>query len=338
MILVSGATGFVGGTITRHLLDAGFKVRAMSRSAERALAALGATEEGRRALQEGRLTFVSADVTRPETLPAAVRDVETVIQAAQFPNAPIEDPAKGLTYMKVDRDGTLNLIAAIGAVYQARTAGPGLTRFPDGAPRFLYTSGVTASAEARWTWDRAKWQAEEAIRGSGLDWTIVRNSPTFGLSDASFNRIVGFTDFLPFLPLFGNGEEPITPVFVEDVGRLFVRLIQEPDKAKDLTLPFGGPDVLSINQFMSLYLELMGRRRPILHVPKPVGKAAGALLQLAPLERKPLSPGAVEFTAMGATADLGPLRERFPDFRVTPVREALATYVRPRGLLRRRRG
>lgn len=327
MILVSGATGFVGGAITRHLLDAGLAVRAMSRSVQRARTALASTDEGRRALDEGRLTFVAADVTQPATLPEAVRGVDAVIQAAQFPNAPIENPARGQTYMQVDRDGTLNLLSAVAQVYQARTAGPGMTRFPEGAPRFLYVSGVSVTPEAKPYWDRAKWQAEEAVRGSGLDWTIVRNSPTFGPQDVSFNRIIGFSDYLPFVPIFGDGEERITPVFVEDVGRLFACLIQDPPAARDLTLPFGGPDELTTNQFLRLYLEVLGRRRPILHIPKTVGKAAGTVLQLAPLDRKPLSAGAVEFTTMGAVADLALLHERFPDFRLTPVTEALRTYL-----------
>jgi uncharacterized protein YbjT (DUF2867 family) len=327
MILVSGASGFIGSAITRHLLAAGYEVRAMGRSAEHAQSVLGSLPEGRQALAEGRLTFVGADVTQPSTLPAAIQGVDTVVQAAQFPNAPIENPSRGWTYMKVDRDGTMNLLAAIALVFRAQTAGPGMTRFPDGAPRFLYVSGVTVSEDAEATWDRAKWQAEQAIRGSGLDWTIVRNSPSVGPRDVSFNRIVGFSDFLPFVPIFGGGNEKMSPVYVEDVGRLFARLVQEPEAARDTTLPFGGPDVVTMNQLIKLYLEIKRRRRPILHTPMALGKAAGAIAQLLPMERKPLSASAVEFASKGGVADLTLLRERFPDFGLTPIREALGQYV-----------
>lgn len=328
MILVSGATGFMGRTITRHLLRAGHEVRAMGRNADRVRAVLVRYEEGRRALEEKRLTFIGADVTRPATLPEAVRGVQAIVQCAQFPGAPNENPKEGLTYMKVDRDGTMNLLAAVAEVYQARTAGPGLTRFPDGAPRFLYLSGVTVSPEATETWNRAKWQAEEAIRGSGLEWNIVRASWTYGPEDTSLNRILGYSDVLPFVPLFGDGEAAITPLFVEDVGRLFVRLVEEPAAAADATIPLGGPEVLTLNQVFRTALEIMGRRRPLLHIPKPVGKVQGALMQFLP--GRPLTPAAVDFVSQGGVADLSVLRERFPDFQTAPLRPSLESYLRAR--------
>ena len=105
-ILVSGATGFVGGTIARHLLEAGHQVRAMSRSTGNAMTVFAKTEAGRRGLADGSLTFVQADVTRPETLLGAVAAVDAIVQAAQFAGAPVEDPGRGLTYMNVDLNGT----------------------------------------------------------------------------------------------------------------------------------------------------------------------------------------------------------------------------------------
>ena len=260
-ILVSGATGFMGSAITRHLLDAGYRVRAMGRSAERARSVLGRFEECRRALGEGRLTFISADVTRPETLLPAVAGIEVIVQAAQFPGAPNEDPGKGYTYMNIDRNGTMNLLEAISDVYWARTAGPGLVRFPSGSPRFVYLSGITVREEAPDTWNRAKWQAEEAIRGSGLDWTIVRSSMAYGPGDAALNTIIRYSDFMPVMPLFGDGEEKVTPVFVEDVGRVFTLVVAAANAADGATLPLGGPEVLTMNEILRTALSVMRRRR-----------------------------------------------------------------------------
>ncbi len=327
-ILVSGATGFVGGTITRHLLAARHTVRAMSRSAARTRAALEKTAEGREALSQGRLEFIEADVTQPATLTVAVDGVEVVIQAAQFTGAPVEDAARGLTYMNVDRNGTLNLLGALAQVHGESTAGPTMARFPDGAPHFLYMSGISASEDGPEPWNRAKWQAEEAIRGSGLDWTIVRGSWAYGPADSALNRIIGYSDLLPFVPIFGRGEDPLTPVFVEDIGRLFVLLVENPDRAIDTTFGLGGPDVVTLNEFLRVALTTMGRRRPILHIPVPLGKLQGALMQHLP--GRPLTPDAVDFVSQGGTAtqaDRQLLAERFPEFRTTPLQEALASYM-----------
>lgn len=328
IILVSGVTGFVGGTITRHLLDAGHQVRGLTRSTGKALKLYASHDSGRRALAENRLTFAPGDVTKPDSLLEAVRGVEVVVQAAQFNGAPVEDPAKGLTYMAVDRDGTLNLLGAVARVYGRPTAGPALARYPEGAPRFLYMSGVSVREDSPYTWDRAKWQAEEAIRGSGLDWTIVRSCWAYGPNDAALNRILHYSDYLPFVPIFGDGEEPLTPVFVEDIGRLFALLVANPDKAEDTTFRLGSPDQVTLNEFLRIALDFMGRRRPILHIPKPVGKVQGAVMQYFP--GRPLTPAAVDFVAQeGAVtdADRALLAERFPEFRTTPAREGLGSYL-----------
>lgn len=328
-ILVSGATGFMGSAITRHLLADGYTVRAMGRSADRSRSVLSRFDECRCALEEGRLTFVSADLTRPDTLRPAVEGVDAIIQAAQFPGAPNEDPRRGFTYMNVDRNGTMNLLGAVSEVYRAQTAGPGLTRFPSGAPRFVYLSGVTVRENAPNIWDRAKWQAEEAIRGSGLDWTIIRSSMAYGAGDAALNLIIRYSDLLPFMPLFGNGEEKLTPVFVEDVGRIFARVLASPGVADGATLPLGGPEVITMNQMLRTALKVMGRRRPLLHVPKPVGRVQGALMQFLP--GRPLTPMAVDFSSQGGVADPEPIGRLFPDFRPVPLRDGLATYLPSRG-------
>ncbi len=335
-ILVSGATGFVGGTIVRHLLDAGYNVRAMSRSAVSATGKYSSgPEKSRQALAEGRLTFVEADVTKPFTLNAAVEGVEAVVQAAQFTGAPVENPAKGLTYMKVDRDGTLNLLGAIGEIYgkpvgaAGAGTGPAMARFPDGSPRFFYISGITVSSEAREPWNRAKWQAEEAIRGSGLTWTIIRSCWAYGPEDTALNRILGYSDYLPFVPIFGRGEDALTPVFVEDVGRLLALLMSNPGKSADTTFMLGGPDRVTLNDFLRTALETMGRRRPILRIPRQVGKIQGAIMQYLPA--RPLTPDAVDFVSQGGavtSAGRALLAGRFPEFRATGLREGLQ-YLRP---------
>ncbi|GAB4248218.1 MAG: complex I NDUFA9 subunit family protein [Thermoleophilia bacterium] len=324
-VLVSGVTGFMGSAIARQLLDAGHEVRGLTRNAQRARRKFSEVQQAPDALATGKLTFVEGDVTEPDTLRPAVESMDVVVQAAQFSGAPVEDPARGLTYMNVDRNGTLNLLDAIASAYGAQTAGPGMYRFPGDAPRFLYLSGVTVNRDSPHRWDQAKWQAEEAIRGSGLDWTILRSSPAYGPEDRSFNRLIGYSDYLPFVPLFGDGEEKLTPVYVEDVGRIFARLVEDREAARSLTLPFGGPQVVTMNEMIRTMLEIMGRRRFLLHIPKPVGKIQGLVLQLLPGQI--LSADAVDFAAQGGAADLSLLRERFPGFSPTPLREGLSRYL-----------
>lgn len=325
MILVSGATGFMGSAIARHLLAGGMSVRAMGRSAGKAEQVLTAFPEGKEAAAEGRLSFASADVTRPETLLSAVEGVDCIVQAAQFPGAPVENPARGLTYANIDRNGTINLLQAVESVFAAETGGTRGKRYPDNAPHFLYLSGVTVSETAPESWNRAKWQAEEALRGSGLPWTIIRASWSYGPGDRSLNRLLGFSDYLPFVPVFGNGKERVTPLYVEDVGRFFALAVERPEASVDITFALGGPEVLTMNQIMEIALKVKGRRRFLLHIPKSVGKAQASLLQLLP--GRPLTPDAVDFITQGGVADDTRITEKFPGFQTTRFREALEGYL-----------
>ena len=76
-------------------------------------------------------------------------------------------------------------------------------------------------------------------------------------------------------------------------------------------------------------LDVMGRKKPLLHAPAVLPRVAGALMGIVPLPNRPLSPDAVTFITMDATADTAALRRAFPDLRLTPLREGMATYLAP---------
>ncbi len=108
----------------------------------------------------------------------------------------------------------------------------------------------------------------------------MRSCWAYGANDAALNRIISYSDYLPFVPIFGDGQEPLTPVFVEDIGRLYALLVDNPDKSRNTTFGLGGPDLVTLDQFLHLALRAMGRRRPILHIPIPVGKIQGVIMYL----------------------------------------------------------
>jgi uncharacterized protein YbjT (DUF2867 family)/ligand-binding SRPBCC domain-containing protein len=298
-VAVAGGTGFVGGGIARELHRRGHRVVALSHRGDSARGPLPDDIEMR-----------PADVADPASLAPALAGVDALVIALAFRNSPMESPRSGQTFELVDARGTERLIAA------AREAG---------VRRIVYLSGAGAAPDADRHWFRAKWRAEEAVRGSGLVWTIIRPTWIFGPRDVSLNRFLGFARTLPFVPLTNTGRQRLAPVFIDDAARLAADSIAD-DAAACQVFELGGPEVLTMRGIIARALRAARVRRPILPGPTPLLKLAAWPLQFLP--EPPLTPDAVDFVNTPAVVDLGPLLARMPR-RLTTLNEALATYLPP---------
>ena len=297
MFLVAGGTGFIGSAIVAELLNRGEEVAVLGRSEEKIRKRWGDRVEAR-----------AADVSHPETLAGAYTRVDTAINAVQFPSSPIEVPRKGWTFEEVDYKGTRHQVDAAKAA---------------GVKRFVYLSGVGAAPGAEKHWFRYKWMAEQHLQQSGLEWTIVRPTWVFGPDDHALNRLIGFSNFLPFVPMFGDGKQDMQPVFVEDVGRVVVDAATSQEAAGEI-FELGGPQVMSMNEVLQTALDVMGRKRFILHQPVFVGKLAGTAAGVLP--NPPLSADAVDFISEPAVADNVNLA-RILHPRLTLLRDGLERYL-----------
>ncbi|HLI29338.1 MAG TPA: NAD(P)H-binding protein [Chloroflexota bacterium] len=300
-VLVSGGTGLVGAAIIDQLLRAnrGHHVRCLTRRPERP-SPWGAA-----------VPLVGGDVRDPASLRRALADTDCVIHCVQFPNHPVENPRKGLTYEAIDGQGTVNLVAA------CRDAG---------VRRVIYLSGAGVRAGRAEPWFRAKWRAEEAIRTSGLEYVILRPSWIYGPRDRSLNRFVAFVRYLPVVPVIGNGQNRVQPIFVEDVGMVGARAVDEV-AATNQVFELGGPQILTMDEVIRTIQRVLGRRQPLLHHPVGLVKLAARLLALLP--DPPLTPSAIDFLLMEELVDPGPAQQTFA-LQFRSLEEGLRTYLRPR--------
>ncbi|MBI5288944.1 MAG: NAD(P)H-binding protein [Chloroflexi bacterium] len=299
MILVSGGTGFVGSAIVKELVRRGAKVAVLGRDPEKIRLRLGPLVEPR-----------SGDVREPGTLAGAMRDIDVVVNAVQFPGSPVENRGKGNTFEEVDLKGTRHQVDA------AKQAG---------VRRFVYISGVGADKDAEKHWFRYKWEAEDYLRRSGLEWVILRPTWVYGPEDVSLNRFLGLGKMLPFIPMFGDGKQDMQPVFIDDVGRVAADCATRPEAANQL-FELGGPEVMSMNEVVKTALEAQGKKKGVLHQPAALGKFLGALPSIPPLP--PLTADAIDFITNPAVADNTHLQEVLHP-ALTPLRAGLSTYLAP---------
>lgn len=298
-VAVAGGTGFVGSEIARELRRRG-----------RHVVVLSSTGEAARGQLPDDIEIRVANVRDEASLPAALADVDELVIALAFPGLPVEQPDKGYTFMEVDAAGAQRLVSA------GKRAGVG---------RVVYISGAGAGHDAERRWFRAKAVAEDAIRASGMTWTILRPTWIYGPGDVSLNRYLGFARALPFVPMTNFGTQELAPVFVTDVARLAADSLEQ-DAAADQVFDVGGPESLSMREIIHRAMAIAGLHKPLLPGPAPLIKLTAWPMRFLP--DPPLSPDAVDFINQPATVDVGPLLKAMPRV-LTRLDVGLATYLSP---------
>jgi len=296
---VAGGTGFVGGEIARELRRRGRRVVVLSSRGEVARGRLPDDVEIR-----------MADVRVADGLAAALIGVDELIIALAFPGLPVEQPRKGCTYLEIDAGGAERLIAAGRQV---------------GVSRVVYVSGAGAAHDAKRHWFRAKAVAEDAVRRSGMAWTILRPTWVYGPGDVSLNRFLGFARVLPVVPMTNLGRQKLAPVFVRDVAVLAADALEQ-EAAIEQTFEIGGPEAMTMRDVLRRAMSVAHIHKPLMPGPTPLIKLAAWPMRFLPTP--PLSPDAVDFVNQPATVDITPLLSTMPR-TLTRLEVGLATYLGP---------
>jgi NADH dehydrogenase len=157
-------------------------------------------------------------------------------------------------FERVMEQGTRNLVAA------AKDAG---------VSRFVLMSALGTSEDTKdlVPYYHAKWEEEQAVKGSGLEHVIFRPSFVFGRDGGILPTFRKLAKLTPVTPIIGSGEQKIQPIWVDDVAAYFAASVDKPGVA-NRTFELGGPDAVSWNEFWQRLKAALGmRRRPSIHVP-----------------------------------------------------------------------
>lgn len=249
MILVTGATGFVGRHVVAALASEGHWVRALVRDAA-----------GAATLRAIDCELARGDVTDAASLREAMEGVDAVVHLVAIISGRPAD------FERVMVQGTAAVIAA------AQEAG---------ARRLVYMSALGTSEETKGTvpYYRAKWECEQAVAAAGIPHAILRPSFVFGADGGALPRFLRIARLAPLTPVVGPGTQRLQPIWVDDVARAVVLASGRSD---DLRVELGGPDVVDWNGLWRAIKEALGTRRPTVHVPARLMRVPALVLERLP--------------------------------------------------------
>jgi len=297
MILVTGATGFIGRHVVSRLLADGRAVRLLI--PQHKLHDLP---------WENPPEIVVGDVLDEEALFHAVTGVHVIIhlENAQWWGRPRD-------LERIELAGTQNLITA------ARAARVG---------RIVLLSHLGAAPAAAYPLMRYKGMVEEAVRTSGLAYTILRSGLAFGEDDAFVNHLAMQLRANPFIFLMpGRGEVVIHPIYIDDLVMAICRSLESPDSV-DQTIEIGGPEYMTLDDMVRTVMRVSGMKRLIVPVPPYVLRWLTTVWSSI-LPRSLITSQWLDILATNRTARLGSI---FDHFGIRPRRfeDTLLTYMRGR--------
>jgi len=264
VILVAGGTGTLGRRLIALLAARGEAVRILTRDPARAAGLPGDVAVG--------------DLRDRQSLARAVQGCSAVVAGAHgFVGVGRTSPEA------IDRDGNRNLVRAAA---------------DSGVEHLVLLSTLGAAPDHPMSLHRMKYAAEQALRDSGLAWTIVRPSAYL----ETWVGVIGakLATGGPAL-VFGPGLNPINFVAVGDVAALVDRALRDP-QLRGQVVEVCGAQNLTLTELAGRLVAERGGTARIKHVPLPMLRAMSVLA-------RPVAPGFARQARMALYLDTAPLSD-----------------------------
>jgi NADH dehydrogenase len=280
MILVTGGTGFIGKVLVRHLTEAGYPVRLLIRPAK----------QSPKLPKSVPVEVAVSNLTDARSLRSAMLDVDVVYHLAG-----VEWHGAHASLMNIDILGS-QMVSRIAA--------------DAGVKRFFYLSHLGADRASAFPVLKAKAIAEENIRRSGVDHTIIRSALVYGLNDhftSNLARLLNALPFFFFVPEEGN--TLLQPIWVEDLVTCLVWALDD-SLTINQTYSVGGPEYLTFNHIVQSVLKQINLQRNLVHVFPPYLRAMTVLFE-SMFPGLPVSVYWLDYLAVNRTCNLDALPRIF---------------------------
>ncbi len=233
MILLTGATGFIGGRVLKALSHKNVLVRCLVRKS--------ASSENQ------NISYMTGDVLDLESLVKATAGVDTVYYFIHMMGKQQEQAKFDI----LDKTAITNMVNA---------------SKKNGVKRIIHLTGMRDPKEKLSHHLASRKEVEEIIISSGIDYTIFRASVIIGRGGGAFEILDAVVRNFPVIPVFDWGNTHVQPIYVDDVIRY---LVECPDKKEMINKCYdiGCSSVFTYKELMQEYARLLGLKRIFIHIP-----------------------------------------------------------------------
>lgn len=249
-IAITGGSGFLGGHLARELARRGHFPTIIAR---------GVSPRGEVLRKMANINFMPMPITDDKRLFQAFNNCDGIAHLMG-----ISRETEPNEFHKVHVDATMRVIS------MARKAG---------IKRILYVSYLKARKNPFSRYHQTKWEAEEMIRTSGLDYTILKPGMIYGSGDHMISHISRALDMLPlFSPPITFSSNKIRPIAVDDMNEMMIRAFEE-GLMMNQTVSVLGPEELSLGEAVSRVARVKKKLALILPLPAVFHYTMAAVLE-----------------------------------------------------------
>jgi uncharacterized protein YbjT (DUF2867 family) len=233
MILLTGATGFIGGLVLEALSTKNVQIRCLVRKPARS--------------DNPNISYMTGDVLDPDSVLKATAGVDTVYYFIHMMGKQKEREKFDI----LDRTAITNMVRACKK---------------NNVKRIIHLTGMSDPHEKLSHHLASRKEVEEIIRSSGIDYTIFRASVIIGRGGGAFEILDVAVRKFPVIPVFNWGNTRVQPIYIGDVIRYLVECL---DKKETLNKCYdiGCSEIFTYEELMQEYAHQLGLKRIFIHIP-----------------------------------------------------------------------
>lgn len=270
-VAVLGASGFIGSSLMFYLMQLGYQLHVLYNKQKPELQSL-----------RNQVVLFQGNIEDEKSLRECFAGCDEVYHLVGI----IAETRKK-TFAGTVEQGTKNIVSAASAC---------------GLKKIYYLSALGTSRDAESKYFQSKWEAEQAIINSGLDYTIFRPSVVFGPDDDFINRIIKMVRLAPLVPIIGDGKFKLQPVYVEELCAVMADAARRDFTSKKI-YEIGGADTLTYLEIVDIIKRAVGMtKKANIHMPLALMNAAAAMLELI-MKPAPITRDQLKMMAAGSTCD-----------------------------------